>query len=424
MNFYDIRLLYLRELRSALRERGIVIYSILIPLFMYPVIMWMMMSAMSFVQGQRERFVSRIALVELPAAHDELREMLEEIDSIELVAPPAARDEAIVEGEVDAVAEFVEPADDAEALADNFRLHLSFDASKERSAMARGRMEAVLIDYREGWLEGAGEELGMLPAEWLRFRIERQNVATGGEIGAFVLGLMVPMLMIIMIAMGCFYPAVDSTAGERERSTWETLMTVSASRTSVVVAKYLYVATLGSVAGLLNLFAMVLTMRAIMGPMLSGADVDLKFQIPLEALPLMALSGLLLAMFIAAGMMIFAAFARTFKEGQSMIGPFQMLCILPVLLVTSPDLELTPKMAMIPIANVALMFREAITGIYRWPEVAITLAVQVAAVVACLALARWVLRFEDVLIGSYSGSLAKFLRRHLPGRGRRTETAS
>ncbi len=424
MNLEDIRILYVRELRSALRERGVVVNSILIPLFFYPVMLWMMISAMSFVHGQRERLVSRIALVGLPAAHEGLREELESHDSIELVEPPAARDQAIVEGEVDAVAEFLPPAADAVALADNFGLRVSYDTSKDRSDRAGARMVAGLSDYREKWLERSAGELGLGPAEWQQFHLERHNVATGGEAGAFIVGLMVPMLMIVMIAMGCFHPAVDATAGERERSTWETLMTVAASRSSVVVAKYLYVATFGAIAGLLNLFAMALTMRAIMGPLLEGSDVALEFQIPFGALPLMALSAALLALFIAAGMMIFAAFARNFKEGQSMIGPFYMLCFLPTLLVTSPDLELTPKIALVPIANISLMFREAIAGTYRWPEIAITLLVQVVAVASCLALARWVLSFENVLIGSYSGSLGKFLQSRLASRGRRAEARS
>ncbi len=424
MNLYDIRLLYLRELRSALRERGIVVSSILVPLFLYPTLMWLMMSAFSFVRGQEERALSRVALVGLPAAHEELREQLEGYPEIELVKAPAARDEAIVEGRVDAVAEVLPPAAEDASLADNFLVGLTFDDSRNRSAQARQRMSMALAIYRAQWLKRAGTELGLGEAEWQRFRIERHNVATGGEMGAFILGLMVPLLMIVMIAMGCFHPAVDATAGERERSTWETLMTVSASRSSVVIAKYLYVATLGGVAGLLNLLAMTLTMRAIMGPMLQGADLSLEFQIPLEALPLLALSALLLALFVAAGMMIFAAFARTFKEGQSMIGPFYLLCFLPTLLVLSPDLELTPKMALVPIANVALMFREVIGGIYRWPEIAITLTVQLVAIAACLAAARWVLRFEDVLIGSHAGSFAKFLKSRLSGREGRGSASS
>ena len=371
----EIRLLYLRELRAALRERNIVVNSILIPLFLYPVMLWMMMSGWSFVRGQEERFVSRVALVGLPAA------------------PTAA------------------------GLDDNFRLRLVFDASKDRSAKARERLEAAIGEYRDAWLERSAEALGMGPAEWQRFRIERHNVASGGEMGAFVIGMMVPFLMIVMIALGCLYPAVDATAGERERSTWETLMTVAASRTSVVVAKYLYVATLGGLAGLLNLFALTLTMRAILGPILGGEARELVFEIPYAALPLLALSAVLLAMLIAALMMIVAAFSRTFKEGQSMVQPVLLFSMLPPLLTQSPDLTLTPKMALVPIANVALMFREAIAGIYRWPMIGLVLAVQVAAVALCLVLARRILAFEDVLIGSYGGSFGKFVKERLLQRG-------
>lgn len=410
MNLYDIRVLYLRELRSALRERGILVNSILIPLFLYPVMLWLMVSAISFVRGQEERFVSRVALIDLPEAHVELRQALAEDEVIALQEAPAAWRDAIAGGELDAVAEFLPPEAAGAALADNFSLRLAFDASKDRSATARRRVTEAVDDYREQWLRRSGEALGLGPEQWRRFHVERDNVASSGEMGAFVLGMLVPLLMVIMIALGCFYPAVDSTAGERERSTWETLMTVSASRASVVVAKYLYVATLGGLAGLLNLFALTLSMRAILAPILGAESDSLEFAIPFAALPLLALSTVLLAMFIAAGMMILASFARTFKEGQSMVGPLYMLCILPTLLVNSPDLELTAKWALVPIANVTLMFREVIGGIYQWPWIGLTLAVQVAAVAVCLALARWVLSFEDVLMGSYSGSFGKFLK--------------
>ncbi len=410
MSFYDIRILYWRELRSALRERGILVNSILIPLFLYPVMFWLMISALSFVQGQQERFVSRIALVGLSEAHDELRVTLAEDESIELVEAPEDWNADIQAGRLDVVAEWLPASEDAAELRDNFLLRLSFDASKDRSQTARFRLASKVDDYRATWLERAGEDLGLTPEAWQRFRVDRHNVATSDEMGAFLLGLIVPMMMVIMIALGCFYPAVDATAGERERSTWETLMTVSASRSSVIMAKYLYVATLGGVAGLLNLFALSLSMRAILAPMLGADSGGLDFRIPYAALPLMALSAVLLAMFVAAGMMILAAFARTFKEGQSMVGPLYMVCILPTFLVQSPDLELTVKWALVPIANIALMFREVIAGVYQWPLIGLTLAVQAATVMLCLAIARYVLSFEDVLVGSYSGSFGKFLK--------------
>ena len=67
-NGRDIRLLYVRELRSALRERSIVINSILLPLFLYPLLLWLVYTGISFVGGQTQGVSSRILLKNLPTA--------------------------------------------------------------------------------------------------------------------------------------------------------------------------------------------------------------------------------------------------------------------------------------------------------------------------------------------------------------------
>src|SRR5437667_12266079 len=59
----DVRILYLNELRSALRERSIVMNSIFLPIFLYPVLLWLVYTGMSFVAGQTAGFASRVALL-------------------------------------------------------------------------------------------------------------------------------------------------------------------------------------------------------------------------------------------------------------------------------------------------------------------------------------------------------------------------
>ena len=70
MNFSEIRILFARELRSALRERAIVVNGILMPIFLYPVMLWVMFSALMFVQGLNEGFTSRVVVEgDVPPAH-------------------------------------------------------------------------------------------------------------------------------------------------------------------------------------------------------------------------------------------------------------------------------------------------------------------------------------------------------------------
>lgn len=414
----DIRILYWRELRSALRERSIVVNGILIPILLYPVILWLVYTGITFVGGQTEGFVSRIMLQGLPAAHREFKTELEGDSRIKLQASddPAA---AIRAGTLDLLAEFMPAASGAGAAQGDFKVRLTYDKSKDRSGIARDRFIELLSRYRDGYLERRAVTLGIGPAELQQFWIESQNVATSRQMGQFILGLMLPLFLIIMVALGCMYPAVDSTAGEREKSTWETTMTIATPRANIIVAKYLYVTTMAALAGLLNLAAMLFSMKSVLSPILGGRADDLTFQIPLFSLPLILVMTILLAAFVAAGMMIFASFARTFREGQAMVSPFYIAIFMPVLFLQAPGIKFTVNLALIPIINVAMVFREAIAGSFHWHLIGITLAVEAACVAMALFVAVNILRYEDFLLGSYGGSFAKFFRDRLLGGRRR-----
>lgn len=429
MDWHDIWILYRRELRSAMRERTIVVNSILMPIFMYPVLLWVMFTAIMFVSGLADRAHSRLVIIDPPSAHPALMDTLRSRESIEIRDGVIDADSAVVlirEGELDALVEFLPPDAEAGALEDNFQVLVRYDRAVERSRRARGRVEGIVADYRNRWIVRETSDLAITDEERQQFRIVEDNVSSGRQMGALVLGMMIPLFLVLMVALGCFIPAIDSTAGERERSTWETLMTVSASRLSVVTAKYLYVATLGITAGMLNVIAMFVSLGAVMAPLLADAGVSaeaFQFSLPWMALPVMMVAAIALALFFAAAMMILAAFARSFKDGQAMVTPVYWLAMLPLLLGQQTDQTLTPTIAAIPVANAAMMIRDAINGVFLWPLIAETLAVLLVMVVACLFLARAVLQFEDLLLGSFDGSFWRFAKERLMSKKGHKEAA-
>lgn len=421
MDWTTIRLLYLSELRSALRERSVLINGILIPLLLYPLMMWVMFSGILFVTARFESFASRVEIAGLPDEHRGLLERLEEdegrIEITEVEAPPtptaAYRREVenrLLAGELDAALIFettVHPPGNAE-------VSLLSNGSSDQSQAARGRLERALSAERSAWLDRIAEEHGLGGAEWQVFDVRSNNLATGRQMGQFVMGMMIPLFFVLMIANGCVYPAIDSTAGERERNTWETTSTLATRRIHIVAAKYLYVATMGIVAGALNAAAMVLSFRSFLGPLLAriggGDGSGFAFELPLASLPVLLLTAVLLGALVAAAMMILAAFARTFKEGQSMVTPVILLVILPVLLLNDPSMLFTPALASIPVVNVVLLLRQAIAGNLLWLQLGITVLANAAAIVACLWLASRILRVEEIATGSFEGNLFQFLR--------------
>ncbi len=415
LEWRDVSVFYRYELRAALRERSIVINTILIPVFMYPLLLWAMFTAITYVVGQTEGLTSRIVFEDKTGKHEALRILMAKEKNVEMREARIDTEEEtrkIRAGNLDLAVRLSPVLPGPKSPPGNFAAELLFDNSKDRSMQARDRVQEVVDAYRLQWLEREAARLKIPGAEWQKFVVERKNLATGRDMGRFLLSTMLPLFLVIMVAVGCFYPAVDSTAGERERSTWETSMSTAASRTSILTAKYLYVATMGSVAGLINLTAMVLSARPVLAPLARQVGEQLDFKFPLAVLPIIAAGTILLALFIAAVMMVLASFARTFREGQSMITPFYMAIIVPVVFIR-PEQAFTPAIALIPIVNVTKLFASSVVGQINWVTASITLVSEIVCIMLALRLASFVISFEDVLIGSYSGNFGRFFKERL-----------
>ena len=414
ISWRDVRVLWSREVRGALRERTVVLNSILFPLILYPLLLWVEISAIGFVNGRSERTPAHVEVTGAEVAYAEIMATLGSApDSSIRVAPPgdglSRALDRVIAGDTDAVVELAEPDPTVPAGLD---VVVHYDRSRPPSRRALARVEGALDKLRDQRLERAAAELG-LPVTVIRpIRVEMVNVSSDRVRGTTLLGLMIPLFLVISVALGCLVPAVDTTAGERERGTWETLMTTTASRGSVVTAKYLYVAAFGAVAGMLNVVALSLSLGPMMAP-LQGMDesgTGLVVRLAPAALAIMAAGAVLLALFFAAAMMPLAAFARTFKDGQALVTPVFYLTLLPLLLGQQMDRTLTPTLAAVPVANVAMGVRDAIQGVFMWPLLGLTAGVNLLLVLALLGFARWILGFEDFVIGTHAGSPWRVLR--------------
>ncbi len=166
---------------------------------------------------------------------------------------------------------------------------------------------------------------------------------------------------------------------------------------------------------------MLLTMRGIVAPLVGRDGEAIEFGVSLAARARARSSGaVLLAGFLAAGMMVLASFARTFREGQSMVTPFYLAAILlPAMFLSTPGITLTLPLALVPVVNIALVVREAISGTFKPLETLVAVVATLAAIAAA-APAGHVRSSPSRMSssGSYSGSLATFLRAAPAWRGR------
>lgn len=379
--FRDVFLILRHELRSTFRDRNTLIYAVALPIALYPAIFLVVVQLLQ-LQGRIEQSTElRIAI----AAPDRLLTESEEDLGLAVEAFERSLAEALPHRPDQSARpvqwERVPPAEarlwDAEhaaAALEKYSAQLLLRVTQENE---RWRLEAfhdplasdargVVTALKQAW-EQVREGLREHHYVERGGRSEALRVVTLSEVdttptdrrGNRLPALLVPMILIIMGTIGAFYPAIDATAGERERGTAETTAVLPLPRIYLATGKYLAVLTSALLAFVLNLISMWLTWP-LLRPSLGGG-VEAWSIGPMQILLLLLIGGLFLS-FVSALLLSVAVFARTFKEGQAFLGPLYSLCLVPAMVAAVPGFELDQRTAFIPFLNAALALRAIFEG--------------------------------------------------------------
>lgn len=232
---------------------------------------------------------------------------------------------------------------------------------KSTNIMVQRRVEEKINAYKALVLNQRMTELN-IPAPVLQpVKIETVNVASAKEQIGDTIGGFIPYIFILFCFMGCMYPALDLITGEKERGTIETLLTVPASRFSILIGKTITIALVGVVAAVMTIAGMVAALNL-------GTGIPPSFMASLNDMLSFKFIFMLFAMllplsFFFAGVLS-AMVVRTssFKEAQSYVTPMTFVVIVPAMVAMMPGIELNWQLAFIPILNVALATKEIIGG--------------------------------------------------------------
>jgi sodium transport system permease protein len=224
--------------------------------------------------------------------------------------------------------------------------------------------------------------------------------------GSTLLAGLVPLILILTTITGAVYPAIDLTAGERERGTLEILAAAPVSRLDVLLAKYVAVFAVATLTALVNVGAMTVTLY------ISGVGEALFSAGGVSPLVFVQVFGLLLlfAAFFSAVLLALTSFARSFKEAQAYLVPLMVLALMPGILSLVPGLRLQGPLAIVPLLNIALLTRDLLEGTADAVTAAVVVAATLLYALAALALAARIFAAEAVLY-SQGGGWADLFRR-------------
>ncbi len=405
MALYGTLAIFVKELRSLIRDPHTIVHSVLIPLFLYPALLWCVIQGLAYVGEIAERQVSRVRVLE-SAEGTRVTQVLaddERFDVLGVGDVSAVSDE---ESATLAHQEFIHDIADAWILArpaaagdsggvKKPEFVLLWTSARDASLRAKERLVRILNDYDREELARYARDVGAKESFIVPITSSDRDLSTGTERGNYLASLILPLLMLIMIAIGALYPALDVSVGERERGSLETTLIAPVGRTATVVGKYLAVVSFSLLAFLLNFVSMALTLLHL-GALLRTTEIG----ISLSSFLIIFCAALLLSGFFSAIMMLLAFQARTFKEGQSYVMSVYILAAVPALLMSQPDIEFGVRMAWIPVVNVAFLFRQALNGALVSEVTLVTLGSTFVYTSAVIALSVWCLRGTQLIADS------------------------
>jgi len=415
MNAAHVWIIYRKELRDALRDRRTLISSIVVPTLLMPLLLFGVGRLMQRAVAEAREEVPTVAVLggeEAPA----LLARLSGDARVRLVPVPADWREAIAAKRLRAVLEVPGRLEErlraGEASPAVRIFHYQGELKSENGARVT---ERIVAEHRERVVTERLAARGLGPEAVRPFEVRRENVAPPEKVGGNLFGGLVPYFIILLCFTGAIYPAMDITAGEKERGTMETLLCSPVARLDLVLGKFLLVLT-GSLA---SMFFVVASMAgsALLGGALflgssgaaaggalpPGAAAAGMGSLPtIDPLGLAGVFAMVLpvAVLFSAVALTVSLFAKSYKEAQSYLGPLIVVVLVPGMIAALPGTELTARTALIPLLNLSLVCKEMLSGSWPWGYIALIFGSSSLYAAGALALAVRMFNREDVLFRS------------------------
>jgi sodium transport system permease protein len=355
MNWHKTFAIFIKEMRDCMRDKRTVFSVLILPLILYPILI---VGLNSVIMRQTKKLASKdVTYLFEDRVQDQNTKMI--ADSLARIpgllqysgtGQPAKliKDRKIQVGIV------LTRIDSLSGEFPVYQARLVYDGSDDRGKMAKDKMERIVDRLDKELVRIRMEQLQLSPAILDAVATKEDNVADKDRMLGSFIGKILPYFLIMLTLSGGMVISSDLMAGEKERKTLETLLVSGARRNEIVIGKYLAVITFSFVTVICNLVSIYLSMQQLMTQELETSGLHL----PLGSVGLMILVMIPFISFISGLLLMVSTFSRNMKEAQSYLSPIMMGCMMLSFAPLLPGIDLNPAIALIPVVNLALLFKE------------------------------------------------------------------
>ncbi len=168
------------------------------------------------------------------------------------------------------------------------------------------------------------------------------------------------LFIIMAITVSATYPATDTTAGERERGTLETLLTFPMKSKDIIIGKFLGVTVSSIITGLLSLILAVISLFISKDMFTIYEGVNTMYSLSSIIYAIIVI--ITYSFFISGLCIAIASTSKTFKEAQSALTPLTFISLFPGMIAFMIGITTTPLIAIIPFLNFTTIFTDITAG--------------------------------------------------------------
>lgn len=371
---------FAKELKELFRDKKTIISTIVIPIVIYPLLMFFIGGGIKSVSGGDTDIVVAVTGEVKGGVYSEIdSEDKEAVKAVFESYNSSGNGRKIIVREIsnDTLNAQLENGDLSVILtiqqgfknlsAENLgscRVAGVVDMRSNQSAAAYSEVMAVLKSFSEtvfnARLEGRIGDVSQFHAIEFKNEISLDQLTERSGTGNPFVLMIIPMLITMLISVGGATIAVDLIAGEKERGTFEPLLSTGANRFSVLSAKYAVVVVFAIINAVIQVTAMALSMGLTPGmkESMSGA-----LNLSAGGVILGVVNVLLLSAMFCSVMLCLASTAKSFKEASAKTS---FLVFLPIMLsyvlMFTDAVNINMGHMVAPVVNVVAVIKMLLSG--------------------------------------------------------------
>jgi sodium transport system permease protein len=253
-------------------------------------------------------------------------------------------------------------------------LQLFADGADSKAGKRSARVAGAIAAYSATIASLRLQARGVSPKVMQPVVVDDVDVSTPSARATLFLGILSYVILLATL-MGGLYLAIDATAGERERGSLESLLTVPVRRESLIYGKIAAATSMMLIALAIVVTSIAIALRAVpleTFGMSANFGPGVAWRVFLAVAPITLVAAALLT--------VVASFTRTYKEAQSWLGLVLLVPTVPIALASVLEIGPRAPLMLVPSLSQHLL----IQGLIRGEPLPASWAVIAAA--SCLAL--------------------------------------